>query len=67
MPKRTIKRPSKRPTLHSWFIYRISGWRAGHIGTVRAPTAEAAIQQAIREYKITDPVEQSKLIAQRRR
>ncbi len=34
------------------------------IGTVRAPDAEAAIEVAIREYGITDPERQRRLVAQ---
>jgi hypothetical protein len=49
----------------SWFIYRIVGARKGYLGLIRAPTAEAAIEVAIEEFKLTSE-SRSRLIAERR-
>jgi len=51
--------------LYRWRIARIRGTPAEIIGHVEAPDADAAIKEAIREYGITDPEKQKRLIAQR--
>jgi hypothetical protein len=51
--------PSKR-----WRICLIKATPAALIGHVGAPDEEAAIKQAIEEFKITDPYRQRRLIAQ---
>jgi hypothetical protein len=57
---------SNRPQkLYRWRIARIRSTPAEIIGYVEAPDAETAIKEAIREYEITDPEKQKRLIAQR--
>jgi hypothetical protein len=46
---------------YSWNIYRLRGTPAKFIGTVEAPDETTAIK----EFKITDPAMQKRLIAQR--
>jgi hypothetical protein len=48
---------------NSWRICRIRGNRADQLGTVEAPTAEAAIKQAIKQFQITEPWEQERIAA----
>jgi hypothetical protein len=50
--------------MYEWRITRIRGTPALVIGHVRAPDAEQAIQEAIREFGITDPQHQKRLAAQ---
>jgi hypothetical protein len=52
--------------MHSWRIHRIRSTPAAYIGIVEAPDEEAAIQVAIKEFKITDSDEQKRLVATRR-
>jgi hypothetical protein len=46
-----------------WRINRIRGSRALALGVVEAPTAAAAIRQAIRTFAVTDPEQQRRLAA----
>jgi|HubBroStandDraft_6_1064221.scaffolds.fasta_scaffold921758_2 hypothetical protein len=50
---------------YSWNIYRLRGTPAQLIGRVEAPDEATAIKKAIEEFKITNPVMQKRLIAQR--
>ena len=52
---------------YSWNIYRLRGTPAQLIGRVEAPDEATAIKKAIEEFKITNPVMQRRLIAQRAR
>lgn len=63
---------SRRPVKSSqvkerswWQISRIKSTPAAHVGRVEAADAEEAIQVAIKEYHITDPHQQSRLMARR--
>jgi hypothetical protein len=47
-----------------WRISLIKATPASLIGYVEAPDAESAIAKAIEEFKITDPSQQRRLIAQ---
>jgi hypothetical protein len=49
------KRPSPREKLFRWRISRIRSTPAVEIGTVEAPDAEQAIEEAIKEFGITNP------------
>jgi hypothetical protein len=46
-----------------WVVTRIKGSSAHAYGTVRAPTAEAAIRQVIETSQITDPEQLKRLAA----
>ena len=46
-----------------WRVNVIVGNKAREIAQLQAPTAEAAIKRAIREYGISDPHQQSRLAA----
>jgi hypothetical protein len=59
-----LQRPTAKSDF-SWFIYRIAGSRKGYLGLIRAPTAEAAIEVASKEFKLTGEA-RSSLIAERR-
>jgi hypothetical protein len=50
---------------YSWDIYRLRGTPAQFIGSVEAPDEATAINKAIEEFKVTDPVVQKRLLAQR--
>lgn len=56
---------SEKKQQHWWRITRIKGTPAVEIGRVEATDANEAIQVAIKEYGITDPHQQSRLMAQR--
>jgi hypothetical protein len=56
------KRPSTK--MYEWRITRIRSTPAALIGHVEAPNAEQAIQEAIREFGITDAQQQKRLAAQ---
>ena len=60
----TKKLPPKE--MYRWDIYRIRGTPAAFIGIVEAPDEEAAIQAAIREFRIKDSDEQKRLVTTRR-
>jgi hypothetical protein len=49
----------------TWRITLIRDHSGVRIGTVLAATAEEAIKVAIRDYGITDPEQQRRLVAQR--
>jgi hypothetical protein len=49
--------------MRSWRIIEIRK-KGHHIATVAAPDADAAIKAAIRDYAITDPHRQRRLVAQ---
>jgi hypothetical protein len=51
--------------LPTWRITLIRNRSGVRIGTVEAATAEEAIKIAIRQYGITDPERQRRLVAQR--
>ena len=51
--------------LYRWRITRIKASPAALIGWVEAPDAEQAIRAAIREFEITNPEHQKRLVAQR--
>jgi hypothetical protein len=46
-----------------WRVNVIVGNRAREIAELQAPTADAAIKRAIREYGISDPHKQQRLAA----
>jgi hypothetical protein len=48
-----------------WRISRIKSTPAVELGTIEAPNAEVAIQEAIMRYGITNPEHQKRLVAQR--
>jgi hypothetical protein len=54
--------PSK---LYRWRITRLKASPAALIGYVEAPDQEQAIRTAIREFAITNPEHQKRLVAQR--
>jgi hypothetical protein len=56
------KRPQK---LYRWRITRLRGSPAALIGNVEAPDADQAIRIAIREFGITNPKHQKRLVEQR--
>jgi hypothetical protein len=51
--------------MHRWRISRIRSTLAIEIGYVEAPDADQAVAEAIKQYGITDPHHQSRLVAQR--
>jgi hypothetical protein len=64
MAKKPSTPPADKP-VHSWAIYRLSGTPAKLVGIVYAPDEKAAIEQAIKEFKIL-PQHRGRLVAQRR-
>ena len=59
-----VKSPTKQPT-RSWVVYHLKGTPARLAGIVYAPDEQAAIKQAIEEFKV--PANQrNRLIAQGR-
>jgi hypothetical protein len=54
-----------KPKLHRWRISRIRGTPAEFIGYVEAPNEAEAIKQAIKQFEISDPEKQKRLVAQR--
>jgi hypothetical protein len=59
--RRAMPKPKSTPT---WRIHVIRK-KGEYLGTVEAPTAEAAVQVAIKEYDITDPERRKRLVASR--
>jgi hypothetical protein len=55
----------KAKPLHSWFVYRIRRTPAQFIGLMYAPDEKAAIREAIKEFEITDPEHQKRLMVVR--
>jgi hypothetical protein len=47
-----------------WRIFSVRGNQTERVGTVTAPNGQAAIEVAIRDYKITDRWEQQRLAAE---
>ncbi len=45
-----------------WHIH-VLRWKGEHIGTVEAPDAASAIKAAIKQFGITDPERQKRLVA----
>jgi hypothetical protein len=60
-----VKRTPHSQKLYRWRITRIRASPATLIGYVEAPDEKQAIQAAIREFGITDPEHQKRLVAQR--
>jgi hypothetical protein len=56
---------AKKATEHRWKIYRLRGTPAAFIGSVNAPDEKAALMAAVEEFRIDDPQQQRRLIAQR--
>jgi len=54
-----------KPKLHRWRISRIRGTPAEFIGYVEAENEKQAIKQAIKQFEISDPEKQRRLVAQR--
>jgi len=54
-----------KPKLHRWRISRIRGTPAEFIGYVEAENEKQAIKQAIKQFQISDPEKQKRLVAQR--
>jgi Phage tail protein (Tail_P2_I) len=46
-----------------WEISRIKGTPAAILGRIKAPDAESAIREWIEKFDITDPEQQSRLVA----
>jgi hypothetical protein len=61
------KKAEDKTELYSWDIFRLRGTPAAFIGIVEAPDEQAAVKKAIDEFQITNPEQQKRLIAQRRR
>jgi hypothetical protein len=53
------------PKLARWRITRIRSTPAVEIGTVQAPDAASAIDEAIRRYDIRQPWQRERLVARR--
>jgi hypothetical protein len=60
-----MKRTPRSQKLYRWRITRIRASPAALIGYVDAPDQEQAIKAAIREFGITNPEHQKRLVAQR--
>jgi hypothetical protein len=63
-----MRRPKSTPPPekqeHQWAVTLIRQ-RGKFLGYVRAPNQDTAIQEAIKQFEITDPEQQRRLIAQR--
>jgi hypothetical protein len=58
----TRAKPMSKPKLHRWRISRIP---VEVIGYVEAENEKQAIKQAIKQFQISDPEKQRRLVAQR--
>ncbi len=56
--------PGKDETLYRWNIYRVRA-KLDYLGSVMAADEQSAISLAIREFGITNPAHQKRLIAKR--
>ena len=54
-----------KPKLHRWRISRIRGVPVEFIGYVEAENEKQAIKQAIKQFQISDPKKQRRLVAHR--
>ena len=63
---RDLQSSSMLTNLYKWRIFRIRGNPAGDLGIVKAPDAETAIKVAVEKFKIANPEQQKRLMAQRR-
>jgi hypothetical protein len=59
------KRTAKSQKLSRWRITRLKASPSALIGYVEAPDQDTAIRTAIREFAITNPKHQKRLVAQR--
>lgn len=57
--------PKENEPLYSWGIYRVRA-KLDYLGSVMAADEQSAIERAIREFGITNPVHQKRLVAQKR-
>jgi len=55
MPKKQIQ----------WEIYRLKGSPAAFVGIVYGPDEKSALKAAIKEFKITNPEQQKRLLIRR--
>ena len=53
-------------TLRTWRIHRVHGTPAQFIGSVQARDEKSALEEAIKQFHITDPEQQKRLIALRK-
>jgi hypothetical protein len=60
-----VKRSRQSEKMHRWRISRIRSTPAIEIGYVDVPDADQAVAEAIKQYDITDPHHQSRLVGQR--
>jgi hypothetical protein len=60
----TCRSPRQKKKLHRWRISRIRATPTEFIGYVEAPDETEAIKNAVREYRITNPEKQKRLVAQ---
>lgn len=66
LPPSTLASPAdvkKPPQFRTWEISRIKGTPAAILGRIKAPTAESAVKEWIERFDITDPEQQSRLVA----
>jgi hypothetical protein len=59
------KKPARK-RLQSWRVFRDRGASAAFIGVVDATNDKNAILAAIEKYKITNPEQQNRLVAEKR-
>jgi hypothetical protein len=57
------RKSNQRKSDQRWRVSRIRGDKNEVVGTVLAPSQDAAIKTAIEEHKITDPEKQPRLVA----
>jgi hypothetical protein len=56
------KKARKSARVFDWVIVRVRGARGERLGTVSAPTREAAIEQAMEDFNVA-PIDRKRLIA----